>query len=250
MRRSPELVEDANGGDWVLDRIFMVSLCLALMLLSTQARGTQISPTDYVTLAPGANVSGPWKTDFLSPEGLDIADLTVSVYLDQATEKYTYELVVDPTDEQTHNISLFGTGSGFPGFTGVAGYSFSQAEAAGASQGARAFWVDYDEDLQALTWVVNFSEISLWTEPAVITFFFQSLYGPGLGDYTLMNSEVGSATNQAPSSFPIPEPPTLMLLGTGALFAAGWRMARSNGSVWLLASGLPGLAGLRKRFQG
>ena len=99
---------------------------------------------------------------------------------------------------------------GFAGATGVAGWSFSQAGAAGGS----GTDIDFEiKEFGQLEWTSLFLEGTTrgWDMNEPITFFFVSTKPPGIGDYNLSAGEVGTAQSYTP----VPEPGSIALLGSG-----------------------------------
>jgi len=180
-----------------------------------------ITPTNLDTLALGVLVAGPSFDDFISPKGEDIGDLENTVYFNSSTGLYTYVHKVTPA---VNNISEFNTGyyvRGFVAAGSVAGYSFSDAKAAGDPTPANAFEIERESD-GTIDWSTNFFQSGSrgWDSGEPIRHFFQSLFAPNAeGDYNIIDSKVGTATSYAPA----PEPSALLLMGTGLL---GLRLLR------------------------
>lgn len=212
-------------------RTGLVALAAVLALsLAPAVRAATITATDYDTLNKGSQVGGAVSSDFTSNTGADLGDMVGRVYNNNGT--YTYALTVTPG---INNISEVNTGFAPAGFNGVAGYSFSNATAAGSGgSGSSAFVVETDSD-GTIDWN------AAWTNNGsrgfdageAITFFYQSTRAPGALDvYNLINHRAGGTDNVAPGGGapPIPAPAAfpagLMLLG--ALAAARrrqWRIA-------------------------
>ncbi len=214
---------DICKGIGISRRLPIVTGLIFLLIASMPAEASIITPTDYDAAfrnSIGVMEGSPVTSVFTSLGGIEIADITGSVYYNHATALYTYELFVNPEHQQTHNISFFKTDflvQGFDPSTMKAGYDFSQAVAAGVDSGFYIWfrdepWITYEKEY--LEFGINGEA---WEDPFPITFFFQSSVEPGLDTYSLINAHTGSAENYAPEedTFPIPEPGTFTLVFTG-----------------------------------
>jgi hypothetical protein len=192
-----------------------------LALSAVSALAAPIISTDLDTIfgSIGATVV-PEITDVFTaaaPPPASIGSATNNVYYDAQSGIYTYTHAVTPT---INNISEFNTAFGVNGFNGVAGYSFSESAAAGGPGDGTGFSVELDADA-TIDWQLDPNN-KFWGSGETITFFFQSSYRPGLGDYNMVNGEVGTATSYAP----VPEPSTYLLFGS-ALALLAWRRKKS-----------------------
>ena len=183
-----------------------VSLAICLLAASREASAVPVGPTDFDSWVLGAPFAGPLTDVFdaaVPPPGT-IGSLTNNVYFDSATGNYTYVELVTPS---INSISEFNTSFGIRKFTGVAGYSFTQATAAGTGFSINHSLLDGTLDWGALV-------DDEWNAGEAITFFYVSAGKPRssiLDTYQLINSEVGTA----PSFVPTPEPGSMLLLGSG-----------------------------------
>ena len=110
-----------------------LALGLVLTLLTAgDAFATAIVPTDFDTWATGGSFQ-PFTSDLFTvaaPPPPTMGTLGNNVYLDPSTGNYTYLETVTPS---LANNQLFNTGFSAAGFTGTAGFSFTDATAAGGS---------------------------------------------------------------------------------------------------------------------
>jgi hypothetical protein len=154
--------------------------------------GGSVAPTlpdDFVTAAPPPPTNGSVENE---------------VFYNGSVYTYTHEV----TPSLNNNISFNGA-LPIAGFTGIAGFSFSQSMAAGGTGSALDF--DIDEIDGTLVWSTNIGGGGGWDIGEPITFFFVSTKRPGISDYNLTSSEVGTAQSYAP----VPEPGSIALLGSG-----------------------------------
>jgi len=191
------------------------------------ASAATLTSTDFDTLDIGnlyaAEVTSSW-TDVGS--GADNGNLTAAVYLKDGI--FTYALNLDP--EFGSRISEFNTGFEVAGFTGTAGFSFSDVTAAGAPAASDAFSIDYEDDT-TLDWNTNLDYLygnNFWRNGESITFFFQSSLAPDSeGTYNFL-SPVSQTSNYAPTAVPVPG--AIYLLGYGMMgIGALQRKRRLNG---------------------
>lgn len=220
-----------NASTLFRTRSALVALAaIAGLTFAPSAWAATITATNYDTLDKGSQVAADLSSNFTTNRGVDIGDLVGKVFFNSSSGVYTYAFTLTPG---INNISEFNAGYDVDGFNGVAGYSFSQATAAGASNPATAFEVESESD-GTIDWH------TLWKNDGSrgldagesVTFFFQSTIAPGdLDTYNLINSKAGGTENYAPGAAPVIPAPAAFpagLLLFGALAAARkrhWRIA-------------------------
>ena len=198
-------------------RRLSVTLGLALSVTMAQpARAEPVTPTDLGTVLLGAQVGGSMTDAFAAfdPPPTSIGDATTSVFFDGVNYFYTQRVL--PTGDL--NV-LFNTEFSVPGFTGLAGWRFSDAAAAGAAGNALDFHIERSDG--QLVYAALGPAFGEWNAFEPITFFFASTLPPTIKGYGLLSLspfEFGSAQGLAP----VPEPGSIALFGSGvvALYAA------------------------------
>lgn len=175
------------------------------------AQAAPVTSVDFDTLTLGSEVDS-MSSSFSGGLG----DLDSTVYFNEQVELYTFVLTVTPAH---NNISEFNTAFDVLGFTGTAGYSFSDAAAAsGSADGAGHFIIEHDPD-GTLDWAI--AEINggkYWFGIGdSITFFFQSTLAPNATDMTnMINGVTGSA-----ATFAFVPTPTAAVIGLPMLGLLG-----------------------------
>jgi hypothetical protein len=198
----------------MLRKVTVVIGLATALLVAREASAVQITPVDLDTLDL-VNSIVPSLTDAITvakPLPPTMGEITNNVFFDGLF--YTYVHTVTPS---LNTNFIFNTALPVAGFTGVAGWSFSEAGAAKGSAGTDAdFFINSVND--QLNWMTVFGDFAGWNKLEPITFFFVSTKPPGIGDYNLLSTEAGTGQSYAP----IPEPGSIALLGSGlvGLYAA------------------------------
>ncbi len=194
-----------------------------------------VGPEVNVSLAAGANNLGDLISSVACPDGFSACTPPSN----PAGTIYTYVHTVTPGADTTNDppfpapgpVSAFDGASEFrlnfpaSGFTGVAGYRFSDAVAVLGASGA--FTIERLPD-GSLTWTVANGD---WDTGETVSFFWQTTQPPSgpSGQYALSNGAT-TATGNGPLPTPVAVagPPTLaLLLGVGGLVGLA-RYRRAN----------------------
>ncbi|HEY7448641.1 MAG TPA: PEP-CTERM sorting domain-containing protein, partial [Vicinamibacterales bacterium] len=153
-----------------------------------------------------------------------IGELRNRVYFDELTGYYTYWHKVIPATGQNNN-ERFATQFAPAGFTGTAGWSFSDALGVGLPNDATAFEITLTDE-NFIRWnTINGG--ADWDQLERIKFFYVSTKAPGSptsGLYNLTGTEVGTGASYAPT----PEPGSMLLLGSGLAALYGARRRRNQ----------------------
>ncbi len=190
----------------------MLRKCTVALVLVTSlvaARPASAIPVDLDVWLPGAGelFAGPLDDDFTvaMPPPPTMGTIVNNVYFDGT--QYTYVHTVTPS---LNNNMLLNTQFNIAGFTGTAGWSFSDAAGAGGDGDDGDFEIaDFDQ----LAWSSRIGPGFGWDANESISFFFVSTRPPTIGDYNLIGFESGTGQSFAPS--PVPEPGSIALLGSG-----------------------------------
>jgi PEP-CTERM motif len=194
-------------------QLTLVVILATSLFVANGASATPIVGTDYDTWAGGLLDDTLPASPIVAalPPPPTIGTIENELYFDGT--QYTYVHTVNPSLDDNF---LLNTQFIVSGFTGIAGWSFSDALAAGGAGDATDFSIN--QVAGQLNWLTEFGDQAGWDANEAITFFFVSTKPPGLGDYNLITTEAGSGTSFAP----VPEPGSIALLGSGlvGLYAA------------------------------
>ncbi len=239
-----------------MDRLFAVDAnwppCAAALVVLTSillAMGTTsaapVAATDLDGLDLGAKIIGPVgpevESTFVNASGEGIGDLISSVSCpagfancvpptNPAGTLYTYRHTVTPGVDLPNDppfpspdtilpfdgADRFSLGFDAAGFTGLAGYSFS--DAADALANGASITIEHVPG-NTIEW--RLSEDAGWDTGESITFFWQTTQppsGPG-GRYNLGSTQTGAANGPLPA--PVSAAPPLALLALGLLGMIG-----------------------------
>lgn len=201
----------------------LLGLLALSVLMVAPAAAVVIPVTDYDTIAGLVVVPGfgPITDDIETPALVDVGDMTNTVFTDGTLFYYVHTIDLAPA--VISNLSEFNSSPGaFQAHPALfAGYSFSDALAAGFPVAATAFGIERDPD-DSLDFNATTTDFDGGES---ITFFGATGYSPSptLVDYNFTNGSVATAQSYAPA----PEPTTLLLLGTG-LLGLTWRKRRQQ----------------------
>lgn len=224
---------------WLVMGFVVVAFALAAVPVDA------VTSTDLDFVVKGGQVGSALVNQILDgPAEPVLGTLTTRVFFNPGSAIYTYEALVEPI---VNNVSVFKTVFSVPGFNGVAGYSFSQALTASADTGITDMSTVFSISFIGgqLSWDVPLlvQDAGFWrtcldpdlctnltqNEGRPMTFFYQSTAAPDLGTYTLINLHPGAAVGYAPVA--VPEPGSLLLVGTGLVSAGLWRARRKAESL-------------------
>ena len=203
-------------------RTFTVVMGLAMsVMVAREASAIPITPVDLDSWAGGSIVGSQADLFKIANPPATIGDISSNVFFDGS--QYTYVHTVTPHVNLQSNSQFATAFSVASGFTGIAGWSFSDAGSAGGTGTNTDFFLN--EDQGRLVWSLRFSTTgpdrrSGWIPFEPIAFFFVSVQPPGARDYDLLSPDIGLGTAQTLG--PIPEPGSFVLLGSGlaGLYAA------------------------------
>lgn len=201
-----------------MSRVLAVTIGLtATLALAQPAMAIPVAPVDLGTVTLGSQVGGAMMDEFTTeaPPPDSTGDATTRVFFDGV--RYIYTQTVFPSADLNF---VFNTEFSVSGFTGLAGWRFSDAAAAGAGGNALDFHIERADG--RLVWAAMFGgAFGSWNSFEPITFFFVSTLPPTIKNYnlfTLMPLEFASAQGLAP----VPEPGSIALFTSGmvALYAS------------------------------
>tara|TARA_R110002110_G_scaffold236683_1_gene452611 strand:+ start:111 stop:752 length:642 start_codon:yes stop_codon:yes gene_type:complete len=202
-----------------------VSVAVAVVFASPALADGPITLQDFNTLVLGATIVGPVgpevEASLIGPDGASVGDINSRVQCPDGVETcappklpagtvYTYIHEITPGADRPNDTpfarpdqvvsmdgaNLFRLGRKSEGFTGVAGYSFSEAKAATGTE--QPFTISADADGR-LVW--RASDAHPWKTGQTVTFFWQTTQPPvGPRDgFTLSNGQMsGTGIGPAP----------------------------------------------------
>jgi hypothetical protein len=213
-----------------LARLFALGLIAVALVAGPPVAGAAIiTNTNFDTISGsigslyGSSITTTFATPDLTGQGgpasISTGQLTSSVY--QNGSVFTYVLDVAPSITGTRLSTGF-----LPSLTGLAGFSFSDAVAAGApAPGNTAFGIVINTVNLSWTSMAAALNAGLWNAAntnETVTLFYQSTLAPGIGTYNLagLNLVGGGTLVSAAEGFApvaaVAEPASLLLLGLGA----------------------------------
>jgi hypothetical protein len=205
---------------------WLIGIAVVLGLMASPAAALTIS--DLPSLGSALLTYGPIEIQDINE---DHGALTTSVY-SNGSGGYVYVAELAPIVE---GVRKFHTSfaAGIQGFTGNAGWSYTDAKNAGSLDGTGigAFTLTDPFLSGDLEWTAVGFGVQNWSSKTPIRFWFESNYFATLGNYDwyeMTNEFPGSGLGLAPDPnavAPVPEPATLLLLASGLLIGGAWTRA-------------------------
>jgi MYXO-CTERM domain-containing protein len=145
--------------------------------------------------------------------------------------QYIYEETLTPNSLMSNQLGAFNTTFtplGFTAGTSKIGWNYSAGTAAGGT-GTSADFVIYDEPSGNIKWNndvagggTDATNGDYWNTGDAVTFFYESVDGPGTGGYTVQNTDVGANNSYAPvSAVPVPAAASMGLVALAGLAGFG-----------------------------
>lgn len=213
------------------------------LLLARETSAVEITPIDLDTWLSGSAgplFHPPTSSDLFEqapPATTALGLLSNAVYRNLTTGLYTYVHTVTPT---VNNATFFNTGFEVTGFTGVAGWRFSDSDNHAGGCGGPSASCDGGDFMvvgnpvvpSQLLWFTHPDNLfNEWDALQSISFFFVSSRAPVAGaNYNLTAGAGPTGTAQSFAPAAIPEPGSMVLLGSGlvALYGATRRRRPAN----------------------
>ena len=182
------------------------------MMFARAASAIPITPVDFDSWVSGSIIGSHADPFKIANPPVTIGDISSDVFFDG--RQYTSLHAVTPHVTLQNNSYFATTFSVATGFTGIAGWSFSDAGSAGGTGTDTDFLLN--EDQGRLAWSLRFTTTgpdrrSGWVPFEPIAFFFVSVQPPGASDYDLLTPDIG-LVGTAQTLGPIPEPGSIVLL--------------------------------------
>ncbi len=217
-----------------MPRKFALVASLTMMLFAArESSAVNITPIDLIghvgSLTPFL-VRPPGDPFNVAPPASGLLGLLdSSVFFNPVSQNYIYVYNVTPT---VNDAFFFTTGFDVPGFTGTAGWAFTDSATASGCGGPGGGCVG-DFMIQGpptggsseLFWVTQDPLFEQWDALESIRFFYVSTLPPvAEGNFNLT---AGPTTGTAQGLMPAPEPGSLVLLGSGVVAVYAARRRRS-----------------------
>ena len=194
--------------DVTVRRMSNLMMVAVVLMAGTNLQAISITPADLDNIILGVSVDNPAGTNLI-PSTVGTFDAEVF-----HGSEYTYVFQMNPTVDNVREIlsPIF-----LKGFNGVAGWSYSEAFAAGGPADGTA-WALALTSNDRLRWDLPAQDSAshFFDASESISFFYQSAYGPAdvNGNYNL--AATGTA-GFASGPMPAPEPATLFVMTAAGL---------------------------------